>query len=421
MGLFEKLHMSASLCYSIAWALLFSLAVQCVDYYSAVRGVAAGQRSDTMVPCGTNFRSACPEGWAVEERSGVSRRPPRDGEGQCEWSDGEKIRCIAPPAYRGPCRTIEAPPCELNERTLSWSSVCKVTWFADSVPTCAWRRCSPPKCNFANEEEIIKNNTKCAGFITIVQQIPPTFGRFNTRRRVEFMETLFCNLNNPVVKEVHLLEELSGAPLNRSADLFADLSVTEGMDCPGLLRMRQKSGLRMDPCGKLRFISYGLRLTFQGVLEYVSKQEGLFLASNGDISIGDGFVKTQIDGWFAESPDLVIPITRYEDLECTNPARPHTYLCDCGTSNGNCMDTYLFKAPIPQAWVYPKPHADGLSTDLEFPFGAITGGENVFMENLVHRGAVLQSMLPCFRFTFCKKKIGKYPKGFRGTNQKLRF
>eukprot|EP01061_Rhynchopus_euleeides_P039934 TRINITY_DN68551_c0_g1_i1.p1 TRINITY_DN68551_c0_g1~~TRINITY_DN68551_c0_g1_i1.p1 ORF type:complete len:463 (+),score=157.92 TRINITY_DN68551_c0_g1_i1:3-1391(+) len=373
------------------FAACFALIVQFIDHRLLKWSTPAPPtRDDTQVACNNDFSAACPKGWTLQPPT-LAIKPARPGEGVCEYVDGTRIRCHAPSDYNGPCRHIETPPCDVSDRLTLWTQICRVEWPSDLYPVCSWRKCDPPKCDFTTPPS--SEDSCSTGFFTVVMQLPSRLSKFSVRRRVEFMETLYCNLRHPSVKEVHLMSETQRLP-NASADVLADMLVTDGQDCSGApVDAAWLTRYRMDPCNKLRHVRHGKRLTYHGAMEYLTKKEGLFLVTNSDIAVGDGFDKEHVEQVFSQMPNLAIPLTRYENPGCLNPKNPTgaETLCDCRTTSGKCLDSYFMQAPLPESIISRKPTPSGVPTDLDFPFGAVQGGENVFVENLVFHGMALQN------------------------------
>ena len=400
-----------------ALSVVVALLVQLADY--AYHGdlalpVAPKAKDTSQTCCGVNHQAPCPHSWTL-----VSPASPvhggldeleraRQGEATCRWREStpNRVQCRAPPDYTGPCPRVLSPPCDLSERTGVWQHVCGVQWPCREVSTCDWQKCGRPQCFYrdpypgtvhsfsAPEDAAPANNVTalpCAGHLVLVMQIPGRYSKFSIARRIEFVETLYCNLNNPAVKEVHLLLEHGTALVNATANMLADIIVQEGVPCA------DASGAaplyNVDPCSKLRIVPFPRRLTFLGGMQYISNRTGMHLLLNADISVGEQPSEAALGTIFDNAPrHLLIPLTRYESDTCSNYKKANERACDCRSSSGWCLDAYAMRAPLPPAVLRSDPAPDGRLADIDFPMGAIMGGENVFLENMVYRGMSVQSM-----------------------------
>ena len=354
-----------------------------------------------------DYKSVCPEGWTVISSTSTNIAPAtEEGYAPCLWEDGSRVQCAAPKSYTGPCRQIESPPCDVAERRLDWTEVCNIKWpCAQRCETCKWGSCKAPNCKYSGSADVNCADHSKTAYLTIVVQFPENCKKFKVSRRLEFLHTLYCNLRNPIVKRVVALQQLDGREPT-SDNVFRNCiekNVNNGTGCGDTY-----SPLELDPCNKLHIVSHESRLLYGDAFKYANSAEpGMYIITNGDIAVGAWPNETIVDSLLGNN--MVMPITRQELEECIN-WRHGTYgVCDCRTTNGDCMDSFLVRSPSPDLIVESTTY-EGQDANLNFWLGAVQGGENIFMEMTRYNGIALQNRcgrLPLYHNHCSFQRVGK--------------
>jgi len=166
-------------------------------------------------------------------------------------------------------------------------------------------------------------------------------------RQEEYHAALQINLDNPNIKQIHLL-------MPNSSDYD-----------------RLKAVIR-DPHGKLTPCHLGFRMTYKAAVTYCNLlRDEPVMMSNGDVSLYSG--SELIDENALNATKQVLAPARWEPIMCNQPPK-----CHCASDYGAigaCADTYVFVAPLPAVLA-----ESGL---LDYPFGGSLGGENVFIPSSV--------------------------------------
>eukprot|EP01065_Artemidia_motanka_P021504 TRINITY_DN2572_c2_g1_i2.p1 TRINITY_DN2572_c2_g1~~TRINITY_DN2572_c2_g1_i2.p1 ORF type:complete len:753 (+),score=240.61 TRINITY_DN2572_c2_g1_i2:41-2260(+) len=328
------------------------------------------------VCCRRDWAAVCPDGWELWQRAdvvAVSRGRP--GEAKCSMAQHPlphnksarpalaAVTCVPPAAYAGPCRhdphAPQVPGCSAQSR-MDWSAACGVQWpcaewadhWYDCVPHCgvAARAATPAAPAPA----------ACDGFLHVVQQLPPPAAGLPFGRRLELVSALLCTLRHPSVRRVHLLQEEELVEGRTVSELLAAL--IGGPPAP----------VDVDPCRKAVLSSVGRRIRYSDALRYAERLSGQpVLLTNADCSVADSWSRESVDAALGKAA-AAVALTRYEDTACVPLGPAQRGVCDCRSSAGGCIDSYLVRPPLP-ASVLPN---------VSFRFGGVWGGENVFIENL---------------------------------------
>eukprot|EP00756_Hemistasia_phaeocysticola_P027973 Hpha_TRINITY_DN16148_c1_g1::TRINITY_DN16148_c1_g1_i1::g.3147::m.3147 len=379
--------------------------------------------------CERDYEATCPVGWLTVGKPGFrvtdvqwryrgkcKRLVPRAESVVTEATTTYPVRCSPGPDYKGPCKEF-SPPCDPEERR-RWAQLCSATWpCAKEVLHCEWTSCSP-KCYYGSLSPPPAFSSSCAPDqivqpLTVVTPFPSESqaAQMTPERRLEYVNTLRCNIAHPHVGRIHLLleateeevavrqalqdarspaEKLKGlwrlwkeqgvlsqegfdrwkkivlqstgngtlvvntqnVTLSERLDRFVMGGTrTSGLDCAPLQDRCEK--VRVHPMQQSPFL-------YSDALRFISEREGLqeryFLLTRPDVSVGDGF------GDYNKLNRLVPPghvaaLTPYEDVSCTaidtkaaaESDENDDLSCDCRTNSGDCgYRSYLFRTPLPK-------------------------------------------------------------------------
>lgn len=367
------------------------------------------------VCCRRDITAPCPAGWSVAPHKGFDLVQSRNG--GCthlrhRHNPGivNTVRCVAPKSYKGPCHGRAAEvPCDTNERK-KWAHSCGVEFpCIHREPLSHWHRCAP-QCRYREEHAAVG---RCGtGYLGVVLQLPDDHRPFWIQRRLEFAQAMRCNINNPAVRTINLLQEAPGT----IADSTLPKSITELFNRFLLgpyyneraVEEEKRDWWDFDPCGKTHIYRIGRRIRYWDAVNFVNQQPAgqLLLLTNADVSVGEGFSdEEQVRRMLRATPSVigrtvttgtkVIALQRYEDTTCTRISNDFKGVCDCRSSDGSCMDSYLVQAPLPNELLLAKrthtAYPPGQVVDIDFRFGGLWASENVFMEVLQWHGITVEN------------------------------
>mmetsp|Transcript_13233 Transcript_13233/g.18322 ORF Transcript_13233/g.18322 Transcript_13233/m.18322 type:complete len:378 (+) Transcript_13233:474-1607(+) len=243
----------------------------------------------------------------------------------------------------------------------------------------------PMSCDVYGSELNFFQNVKCLheGSLRVLTQYPIS-DKFQFQRRMEFANTLLCNLLQCSVKEVHLL--LEDSDMDFKAFFREEVSKILLYGNQNIADFVKKRLLGDIMEKKLVLTPLGARVKYLDMLRYVNQHpewEGEpILFANGDISIGDGFDnKNTLSEMLSNNTAIVH--RRYEAKRCEMYGEyfnGFTAPCDCDVPQV-CYDSYLVTYPLPKQLESLGPN-DGI----DFYMGGLWSSENVFVRRLKQYG-----------------------------------
>eukprot|EP00468_Gymnochlora_sp_CCMP2014_P002496 CAMPEP_0167760030 /NCGR_PEP_ID=MMETSP0110_2-20121227/11358_1 /TAXON_ID=629695 /ORGANISM="Gymnochlora sp., Strain CCMP2014" /LENGTH=411 /DNA_ID=CAMNT_0007646493 /DNA_START=1 /DNA_END=1236 /DNA_ORIENTATION=- len=231
----------------------------------------------------------------------------------------------------------------------------------------------------------VMNSTEvqCEAHLRIVMQYPIST-KFTFLRQMEIANSFLCNLLHCSVKEIHILQE---EPREHNFAAYyiqeiAKLHKYGSRDLAALITKRLPQVLK-----KVTVVPLGHRVKYIDILKYINKHPQWkgepILITNADIAVVDGFQNQKMLKAAVQNNSAVV-LARWEPDTCRrflgDKFLGFQKTCNCGDGQ-HCYDSYLVTYPMPRMLEYLGYH-DGI----DYEFGGLWNGENVFVIRLQEHG-----------------------------------